>query len=638
MRGLITAEEINPSKVSLKPAEWAIFNNHLINNIVYNGLMLAFTNRNEVISKFTKNCSKRQNNQSNCKKMRAEIKSLCEDKIIVKIANNAYIYPNHIFIIKQKEKNRVIFDMTDLNKYIITPTFKFIKVEELYPFFLNHKFATKVDLTKAYYHIDIHSKFKKYFTFAFEGIKYQWNKMPFGLTSAPYIFSICMETIVTYLRSKHNITIFFYLDDFILFHNSSILLTRDTYTTTSLFRKLGLTINGTKSIINPCTYICFLGIQFDLKEKTLQMNRETIDKCMRVSKIMSKDRSWTLKSFQKITGLLNYASRFIKAKRSYIHDIYRHTFIFRGKSEYSTVTVPQSLQKALIPWTRESLYQKIQITLFAPDATLITDASSTGWSGIFIWGKNQASFKGRWSHKEVRLHVNTKETLAVLRALQRIPAHIKDINILILTDNVTAQANLNKQGCSGNLQRREIMKKINKIISQRNIIIKALHLPGSKNCAADAGSRETSSINTESSLSRTAFKRLTMKLKFPPELDLFATPTNKKTKRFVSAIPHPEAKMLNAFSIPWDQPRMIYAFPPPALINKVLYKWKKEKTNNFLILIAPDLPKKTWYSSLHKEAIKIIDLELKPGEIGVHQLEKWKPCPHNLWNLKGFLL
>ena len=41
--------------------------------------------------------------------------------------------------------------------------------------------------------------------------------MPFGLCTALYIFSKVMEAICSFLKLKHKVVIFFYLDDVILF-------------------------------------------------------------------------------------------------------------------------------------------------------------------------------------------------------------------------------------------------------------------------------------------------------------------------------------------------------------------------------------------------------------------------------------
>jgi hypothetical protein len=50
--------------------------------------------------------------------------------------------------------------------------------------------AVSMDLKDAYFHIPIHPDYQKYLRFQFEGQIYQFQALPFGLASAPLIFTI----------------------------------------------------------------------------------------------------------------------------------------------------------------------------------------------------------------------------------------------------------------------------------------------------------------------------------------------------------------------------------------------------------------------------------------------------------------
>ena len=60
-------------------------------------------------------------------------------------------------------------------------------------------------------------------------------------------------------------------------------------------------------------------------------------------------------------------------------------------------------------------------------------------------------------------------------------------------------------------------------------------------------------------------------LDFIPNIDLFASRTNKQLTPFVSYKPDPEAIAVNAFNLSW-KPYSFYAFPPFCLISRVLQK------------------------------------------------------------------
>ena len=170
--------------------------------------------------------------------------------------------------------------MKELNKELKFRTFKNLKVEDLYPHILSNDFACSIDLSKAYFHLPIHSKYQKFFSFQFNKVKYHWSSMPFGLSSAPYLFSKVMSEIVEFLRNNFNINIHFYLDDFIIFNNSKESTQKDSDECIKLFKNLGLSICYKKSVLEPVSSIVYLGTLINLQNKTIQLSEENIRKCI----------------------------------------------------------------------------------------------------------------------------------------------------------------------------------------------------------------------------------------------------------------------------------------------------------------------------------------------------------------------
>ena len=62
-------------------------------------------------------------------------------------------------------------------------------------------FSISIDLTDAYHAIAIHPLFRRFLTFIFLGVYYQYTCLPQGLTSSPRIFTKVMKAVLTYLRS-----------------------------------------------------------------------------------------------------------------------------------------------------------------------------------------------------------------------------------------------------------------------------------------------------------------------------------------------------------------------------------------------------------------------------------------------------
>lgn len=51
-----------------------------------------------------------------------------------------------------------------------------------------------IDLKDAYFHVSITPKHMKFLHFSFQGVQYQYNRLPFIYSLAPLTFSKCVET------------------------------------------------------------------------------------------------------------------------------------------------------------------------------------------------------------------------------------------------------------------------------------------------------------------------------------------------------------------------------------------------------------------------------------------------------------
>ena len=106
--------------------------------------------------------------------------------------------------------------------------------------------------------------------------------------------------------------------------------------------------------------------------------------------------------------------------------------------------------------------------------------------------------------------------------------------------------------------------------SQRQVTLKARHIPGRLNVIADKLSQLNQTIQTEWSLLPDVFQSLCSKW-HRPQIDLFATRFNHKLPLFVSPVPDTLAVAVDALTLPWED-LDAYAFPPTAILGKVVKK------------------------------------------------------------------
>jgi len=81
-----------------------------------------------------------------------------------------------------------------------------------------------------------------------------------------------------------------------------------------------------------------------------------------------------------------------------------------------------------------------------------------------------------------------------------------------------------------------------------------------------------------------------------PDIDLFATRLNFKTRRYVFWFPDPSAFSVDAFSLSWKDFKP-YIFPPFSLIGRIIHKLKLEEVLD-AIVTAPLWPTAHWYPQL----------------------------------------
>ncbi|CAG7710779.1 unnamed protein product, partial [Allacma fusca] len=71
----------------------------------------------------------------------------------------------------------------------------------------------KVDLQDEYLLVPIHQNSRKYLRFIFDDPRYEYTALPFGLSSAPRVFTKIVKPILAVLRAQGHELIAF-LDDF----------------------------------------------------------------------------------------------------------------------------------------------------------------------------------------------------------------------------------------------------------------------------------------------------------------------------------------------------------------------------------------------------------------------------------------
>lgn len=136
----------------------------------------------------------------------------------------------------------------------------------------------------------------------------------------------------------------------------------------------------------------------------------------------------------------------------------------------------------------------------------------------------------------------------------------------------------------------------------------ASYIKSEDNVEADRESR-INNIDTEWELADYAFRRAVERFGLP-EIDLFATRCNTKCKKFLAWERDPEALAVDAFTVDWHLQGLFWAFPPFALILRVLKKIKLDEATG--IVVVPHWTSQPWFP-LFSELLTERPLIFKPS-------------------------
>ena len=425
---------------------------------------------------------------------------------------------------------RLILNLKNLNEFIDTEHFKLEDEKVVRRLLTPNCFMATIDLQDAYYVIPIRVSDRKFLRFWFQGRLFEFTCLPFGLSTAPYTFTKLLKPVVSYLR-KLNYTSVIYLDDILLIENSEIKCQESVRITIELFKKLGFLINERKCHKIPSTRCKFLGNIYDSEKMTVELPLEKQEKVkIKIDnfKIMNYCK---IRDFTSFIGTLSSCCSTLKYGRVYMRSFERERFLAlecNNNNFEAHMMLSPSLKKDFDWWSDNIFQAKNHIKRFDPFIEIFSDASLSGW-GAFC---NKLRVNGHWSEEEKDHHINYLELLAAWFGLKCFANELSNCDILLRIDNTTAIAYINKKGGVKFPTLAKIAKEIWQWCEDRNLWIFASYIASEDNVEADFESRRLEP-ETEYTLSHSAFCQIISKFG-NPEIDLFATRTNTKCKKYIS--------------------------------------------------------------------------------------------------------
>ena len=541
-----------------------------------------------------------------------------------------------IFIVPKRDMGyRPVINLKNLNWNIQYLHFKMEGLFLLKDILQPGDLMCKLDLKDAYFSVPLHAKSQKYVRFQWNKKIYQFLCLCFGLGPAPRVFTKLMKIPIAVLR-RLNVRLIIFLDDILLMGASKQELIQARDTLIFLLQSLGFLINIKKSELKPTQKIQFLGVEIDSSQMVISLPQDKVLKIKSQCQEILKGKTVKIRELASLIGRLSSSTIAILPAPLQYRSLQRKQILelASGKNFESSVDLSEEITKE-INWWIQNLNLNNGKTLIAvsPQMTISTDASNQGW-GAFCRGQRTG---GPWSLQEKKLHINVLELKAIQIAILTFSKFFPEVKAIhIQTDNIVALTYLIKMGGTKGQDLNQISKEIWEELLIHGITITAEHLPGKLNVEADHQSRSVKD-SSEWKLSPNVFKQLCLK-RGTPSIDLFASRLSHQVPRYMSWKLDPFSQGRDAFQKSWKFLEA-YAFPPFALIPRVLKKIQVEKAT--LLLITPAWQTQAWYPKILQMCVKnplLIpkrkNLLLNPDQV-VHPLIENRTLQLVAWTVSG---
>lgn len=524
-----------------------------------------------------------------------EIAELIRKEAVEETLPDEVGYISPMFIVPKKGgKWRPILNLKGLNQYVRKSHFKMEDIRSVKDIIQPGDYMAKLDLREAYFSVPVNHTSRKFLQFRWRNKLLQFTCLPFGLSSAPFVFTKLLRPALAQLREQ-GIRCLMYLDDMLILGKTKEELSRNYQRCRSLLISLGFILNDEKSIPGPVQVIEFLGFVINSLTMTFSVTREKLSSLRSECKALLKVGEMSVRSLAKIIGIMTSVKPAILPAP--LH--YRGLQELKNDSlnlhhSYDSMVPLSSKAKTDLEWWMEKsfVWNSKPILPAQPSLTLESDASNHGWGATQV--EPRVSTGGVWNTKESLLHINAKELLAAWLAIQCFAARLSNTHIHFRIDNTTAVAQINKMGGTHSSTLCQIALNMWEWCLQRKITISAEHLPGTLNQIADMESRAKAD-SSEWSLNLETFQKL-MRTRGPCTVDLFASRLSAKLPTYYSWKADPGATAVDALYQTWSTVRG-YAFPPFCLIGRCLAKVKTEKVP-WLLIITPLWKAQSWFPVL----------------------------------------
>jgi len=404
-------------------------------------------------------------------KVEAELRKLIAADVIESIESSTYVSPI-VVATKSNGQIRLCVDFRQMNKYIVVDQFPIPSSEELFSRIKDAKVFSKIDLQSAYHQIELDPKSRDITAFITHLGLFRFKKLPFGLASAPAVFS----RVLTKVLSGCNNTIS-YFDDILIYGSTQQDHDRALQKVLHQLQQYNLQVNNDKCIYN-AKEVTFLGRK--LSKDGITVPEDTLKAIQDIAEPTSKTE------MRSLIGLLSFFRNFVKnfsIVASPLYELIKEQSVFKfGENERD------ALRKL-----KEEIKNSRALEFFNTDpavkTVLSTDASGVGVGACLLQvvsGKEKpiCFISRKLSSAEKNYSSSELEMLAVVWAVDRLRQFLYGREFVLRTDHLALKGIFSGKSKKGHSAR--VNRWASKIMEYKFTVE---YIKGSSNLVCDALSR-----------------------------------------------------------------------------------------------------------------------------------------------------
>ena len=508
------------------------------------------------------------------------------------------------FVISKQEptgniKRRFITNLKKVNRFINTKPFRLDHWGVVFPELRRGMFASKIDLSHAYFHCPLSPHFSDYVGVQVGDECFRFLGLPFGLNVSPQVWQSIIKVPLRIWRSR-GILVFVYVDDILVLGHSFRECNSATEEVLRTLQEAGFVVNFNKSQLTPSQLVEFLGIDIDFRLGVISIpDRKRKSYRKDLGKLITKE-SISLRSASAILGKVRSLLACFPGLRMLTDELVEFVQLAHRYGFDKVLPIPLTLKHQVLACQHHLLSWGGRPMLTPPTRFLATDASDHELGAIDLCTRDITH-----AYTSASLHINVKElqasTLGVLALCKP-----NDVVKLLVDNTCTYYYLLNQGGRRKHLNR--VIREFFERCWERRIQLLPVWVPSASNPADEISRRGKDP--QECRLNRTVFLQLTHMLRLSPVIDVFASATNTQLPLFISRYPHPEAFAQDVLKTDLARMPLMYACPPWPIIGQFLQHFQMFP-NLRCMLVVPLWPGCPWWPRL----MRLYDPRFKPVRV-----------------------